>query len=57
VLDRDPDWPRSLNYAVNRKLETICLKWLKKEPERRYELAAALAEGLERWLRGESISA
>lgn len=50
-------------YAVTRSreidddLEAIVLKTLEKEPQRRYQSAAALAEDLGRWLAGEAVEA
>ena len=57
VLTKDPVPPSRLNSGVPRDLETICLKCLNKEPPRRYASAAALAEDLLRYGRGEPIAA
>lgn len=53
VLERDPPSLRSLNAAVPRELEWICLKCLEKRPEDRYPTADALADDLDRFLRQE----
>ncbi|MCI0342431.1 MAG: bifunctional serine/threonine-protein kinase/formylglycine-generating enzyme family protein [Planctomycetales bacterium] len=61
VLDRtlreEPRPPRSRNPQIPRDLDTIALKCLEKDPDRRYPTAEALAADLERWRAGEPIQA
>lgn len=57
VIDREPQRPSSINRRVDRDLETICLKCMEKDPQRRYGSAEAVAEDIERWLRKEPIRA
>ena len=57
LSEADPLPPRRLNPSVPRDLETITLKCLAREPERRYGTAQAVAEDLAAFLEGRPISA
>jgi eukaryotic-like serine/threonine-protein kinase len=52
VREADLKRPRAIRPAISRDLETICLKCLEKNPQARYATAAAVANDLERWIRG-----
>ncbi|HKS16130.1 MAG TPA: tetratricopeptide repeat protein, partial [Planctomycetota bacterium] len=53
----EPPKPRKINPRIHRDLETIILKCLEKDRERRYANARELAEDLERFLNSDPILA
>lgn len=57
IADSEPPAPRVLNPAIPRDLETIILKALAREPERRYASPALLAHDLRAFLEDRPILA
>jgi serine/threonine-protein kinase len=53
----DPVPIRVHQPGISRDIETIVMKCLEKDPTRRYRSALAVAEDIERYLRGELIAA
>jgi WD40 repeat protein/serine/threonine protein kinase len=57
VLREEPVPPSRLQPKIARDLETVCLKSLEKMPKKRYASAAALAEDLARFVKGQPVLA
>jgi serine/threonine protein kinase/formylglycine-generating enzyme required for sulfatase activity len=57
TLSEDPVLPRRINPRIPREVETVVLKAIEKDPERRYEGAKEFADDIERYLTGEPIMA
>ena len=57
ILEDEPRPPMKRSSAVPVELQNICLKAMHKEPSRRYQTAAAMAEDLTRWLEGREVGA
>jgi len=57
IMHKEPRLPRALNRQIPVDLETICLKAMEKDPDRRYQTAGALAEDLRRYLNRFAIRA
>jgi tetratricopeptide (TPR) repeat protein/tRNA A-37 threonylcarbamoyl transferase component Bud32 len=57
ILKDEPPSPRKLDARLPRDIETICLKCLEKDPDRRYPTSVDLATDLGHWLADEPITA
>ncbi|MEE9293655.1 MAG: serine/threonine-protein kinase [Phycisphaerae bacterium] len=57
ILKTDPIRPRSVQREIDEETETIVLKCLNKDPQRRYQSAGALALDIRRYLNNEPIDA
>jgi predicted Ser/Thr protein kinase/tetratricopeptide (TPR) repeat protein len=57
VIHDEPVPPRRLNPKLHRDIQTIVLKAMEKDPDRRYQTMGELANDIRRYLTGEMISA
>ncbi len=57
ILNAQPTRPSTLRRQIKNEVETIVLKCLQKERERRYQSAGELTQDVERFLAGEPIVA
>ena len=57
VVEDDPPSPRKLDGRIPRDLETICLKCLEKDADRRYQTSRELAADLKCFLDGQPVLA
>ena len=57
IVHKDPPPPRSIKKQIPKDLETICLKAMEKDPDRRYQTADLMAEDLRRFVNRHAISA
>ena len=57
ILHKDPVPPRRKSRCVPIDLETICLRAMEKDPDRRYQTAGEMAEDLRRYVNRFAISA
>lgn len=57
VVEEQPGSPRAKRPGLDRNLEMICLKCLRKEADKRYSNASDLLDDLQRWQEGKPIVA
>jgi serine/threonine protein kinase/tetratricopeptide (TPR) repeat protein len=57
IIGKEPKPPRSINRRIPPDLETICLKMMEKDPDKRYQTAGGVAEDLRRYVNRFAISA
>jgi serine/threonine-protein kinase len=57
IAESTPTLPRSIDPTLDRDLETMLLRAIDRDPDRRYQSPADLARDLRRWLNNEPIEA
>ena len=57
IVESEPTRASTVSESINDELDTIVLKCLAKEKDRRYYTAGALADDLDRFVKGEPIEA
>jgi tRNA A-37 threonylcarbamoyl transferase component Bud32 len=57
IIEEEPVAPSAISPGIDRSIETICLKCLRKDTQSRYRSAAELADDLERYLADQPILA
>lgn len=57
IVSDEPKRPASLRKEIDRDVEAIVLKCLRKEPHRRYQTAGELSRDIERYLVGDAVAA
>ncbi|MCA9300885.1 MAG: serine/threonine protein kinase, partial [Phycisphaerales bacterium] len=57
IVRAEPERPSTVSRDIDDEVETIVLKALCKDPDRRYQSAGELARDLDRYFKGEPISA
>jgi serine/threonine protein kinase len=55
ILVKFPELPNAIKEGVPLPLQNICLKAMEKDPSKRYPDAQALADDIQRYLRGEIV--
>jgi serine/threonine protein kinase len=56
VLQQEPVRPSLESAVISREVDAICLKCLEKNPRKRYQSAAALAQDIEHYQKAEPVS-
>lgn len=57
VIEGEPEYPSKIDRTIPGDLERICMRCLQRNPKDRYPSATALAEDLERFLKGVPVEA
>jgi len=57
IVSSEPIRPSSIRREIDRDVEAMVLKCLRKEPQRRYQTAGELGQDLDRYLNGKPVAA